>query len=88
MRSIFIILIGIVYHPIIVFNKDSYRVWGSCLKTFALCKICKVSVSWICHKCNKIEEFKHYNYYCTNWITRRLELGLGDSNPLEMIINR
>lgn len=88
MRSIFVILIGIAYHSILVLNKDSCRLSGSFLKTFALCKICNESVSWICHLCNKIKEFKHFNYFCTTSITRRLDLKLGDSNPFEMINNR
>jgi hypothetical protein len=69
-------------------NKDSCRMCGSCLRTCALCKICKQPISWTCYNCNKIEEVKHSDYYCTIWISRRLELGLEDSNGFEMIINR
>ena len=61
---------------------------GSWLTTSEYCKICKESVSWICHNCNKIEEAKHSDYYCTIWMSRRLELGLEDSNAFEMIIKR
>jgi hypothetical protein len=71
-----------------MFNKDSCRMCGSCLTTAAHCKICRESVSWICQNCNKIEEVKHSDYYCTIWMSRRLELGLEDSNAFEMIINR
>ena len=85
MRSIFVILIGVAYHSFLVFNKDSCRLPGSILKTIALCKICNEYVSWICRKCNKINEFKHFNYFCT---TGRLDLKLRDSNPFEMVIIR
>ena len=88
MRSIFVILIGKVYHSILVFNKASYRPSGSFLKTFVFCKIWYETVLWICHICNKIKEFNHFNYFFTTLIPRRLELILEDSNPFEMIINR
>jgi len=87
MRSIFVILIGIAYHSFLVLNKDSCRVSGSILKTIALCKIFNEFVSWICRKCNKVKEFKHFNYFCTTSITRRLDLKLGESKPFEMITN-
>jgi len=62
---------------------------GTYLTPSALCKICDEFVSWICLKCNKIEEeAKHSDYYCTVLMSRRLELGLQDSNRFEMIINR
>ena len=71
-----------------VSNKDSCRMCGSRLSTEARCKICQESISWICYICNRIEEVKHSNYYCTIWMTRRLELGLADSTAIELIINR
>ena len=88
MRSIFVILIGIAYHFILVFNKDFCRLSGSFLKTFAFCSRFNEPVSWMCRKCNKIKELKHFNYFCTTSITRKLDLKIGDSNPFEMIINR
>ena len=88
MRSIFVILIGIAYHFILVFNKDFCRLSGSFLKTIVFCKTCIEPVSWVCRKCNKIKELKHFNYFCTTSITRKLDLKIGDSNPFEMIINR
>ena len=88
MRSIFVILIGKVYHSILVFNKSSCRPSGSFLKTFLLCKFCNETVLWICHTCNKIKEFNHFNYFFTTLIPRRLDLLSEDSNPFEMIINR
>ena len=72
-----------------MFNKNSCRMCGTYLTPSALCKICDEFVSWICLKCNKIEEeAKHSDYYCTVLMSRRLELGLQDSNRFEMIINR
>jgi hypothetical protein len=58
------------------------------LTPFALCIIWNEIVSWICFKSNKIVEAKHSDYYCTVLMSRRLELGLQDSNGFEMIINR
>jgi hypothetical protein len=87
-RSILIILIGLVHPSIKMFNKNSCRICGSCLTPSVICKIFNEFVSWICFKCNKIVEAKHSDYYCTVLMIRRLELGLQDSDGFEMIINR
>ena len=63
MRSILIILIGVIRVSPGMFNKNSCRMCGSILTPSALCKICKESVKWTCYKCNKIEEVKHSDYY-------------------------
>lgn len=88
MRSILIILIGVGQLSLDMFNKNSCRVCGSSLIPSALCKICKESVKWTCYKCDKIEEVKHSDYYCTIWMGRRLGLGLEDPIGFGMIINR
>jgi hypothetical protein len=71
-----------------MFNMNFCRRYGSSLMPSALCKICKESVKWTCDKCNRIEEVKHSDYYCTIWMTRRLGFGLEDPIEFEMIINR
>lgn len=71
-----------------MFNRNSCRMCGSSLTPTAICKFCKESVSWTCKKCNRMDEVIHSDYYCTIWMSRRLELGLEDSNRFELIINR
>ena len=88
MRSIFIILIGVIRLSLGMFNKNSSSMCGSTLIPSALCKICKESVKWTCYKCDKIEEVKHSDYYCTIWMGRRLGFGLEDPIGFGMIINR
>jgi hypothetical protein len=88
MRSIFIILIGVIWLSLGIFNKNSCSMCGSILIPSTLCKICKESVKWTCYKCDKIEEDKHSDYYCTIWMGRRLGFGLEDPIGFGMIINR
>jgi hypothetical protein len=88
MRSIFIILIGVIRLSLGTFNKNSCSMCGSILIPSALCKICKESVKWTCYKCDKIEEVKHSDYYCTILMGRRLGFGLEDPIGFGMIINR
>lgn len=71
-----------------MFNKNSCRMCGSSMTPSAICRFCKESVSWTSKKCNKMDEVTHSDYYCTLWMSRRLELGLEDSNRFELIINR
>ena len=71
-----------------MFNKNSCRMCGSSMTPSAICKFCKEFVSWTSKKRNKIDEVTHSDYYCTLWMSRRLELGLEDSNRFELIINR
>jgi hypothetical protein len=87
-RSILIILIGIVHSSINMFNKNSCRICGIYLTPSVICKICNEFVLWICFKCNKIVEAKHSDYYCTVLMSRRSELGLQEPDGIEMIINR
>jgi hypothetical protein len=87
MRSILIILIGVIRLSLDMF-KNSCRMCASISIPSALCKICKESVKWTCYKCNKIEEVKHSDYYCTIWMGRRLGLGLEDPIGFGMIINK
>lgn len=47
-----------------VFNKDSCRVCGSCLISSSVCNICREYVSWVCAKCNKMEDVTHSHNYC------------------------
>ena len=88
MRSILIILIGVIRLSLCMFNKNSCRMCGSILIPSAFCKICKESLGWTCYKCNKIGEVKHSDYYCTIWMGRRLGLGLEDPIGIGMKINR
>lgn len=71
-----------------MFNKNSCRICGIYLTPSVICKICNEFVLWICFKCNKIVEAKHSDFYCTFLISRRLELGLQDSNGFAMIISK
>ena len=82
MRSILIILIGVIRLSADMFNKNSCRMCGSILIPSALRKFCKESVKWTCDKCIRIEEVKHSDFYCTIWMGRRLGLGLED--PLDL----
>ena len=47
-----------------VFNKDSCRACGSYLIPSSVCNICGEYVSWICAKCNKMEDVTHSHTYC------------------------
>jgi hypothetical protein len=87
MRSIIIILIGVIRLSLDMF-KNSCRMCASISIPSAFCKICKESIKWTCYKCNKIEEVKHSDYYCTIWMGRRLGLGLEDPIGFGMIINK
>lgn len=60
----FINLIDLVHYSNHVFNKDSCRACGSYLVPSSVCNICREYVSWICTKCNKMEDVTHSHSYC------------------------
>ena len=47
-----------------VFNKDSCRACGNYLIASSVCNICREYVSWVCSKCNKMEDVTHSHAYC------------------------
>lgn len=60
----FINQIDLIRYTKHVFNKDSCRACGSYLIPISVCNICREYVSWICAKCNKIEDVTHSHNYC------------------------
>lgn len=60
----FINQIDLIRHTKHMFNKDSCRACGSYLIPSSVCNICREYVSWICAKCNKIEDVTHSHNYC------------------------
>ena len=45
-----------------MFIKDSCRACGKCLTPTSACIICKEYISWICNKCNSVEDAIHSKY--------------------------
>ena len=90
MRSLLTILIRIVHLCLDMFNKISCRGCGTYLTPSATCNICQEYVSWICGKCNRIEDCVHTHNYCRVSLRRRLELELGlmDLAGFEGLINK
>jgi len=46
-----------------VFNKNSCRACGNHLFPTSVCNICTEYLSWICTKCNKMEDVTHSHTY-------------------------
>ena len=42
-----------------MFNKESCRSCGKILVPISMCKLCKEHVSWICNKCQRVEDVTH-----------------------------
>ncbi|MDW0138748.1 MAG: hypothetical protein QOK86_03300 [Nitrososphaeraceae archaeon] len=42
-----------------VFNKESCRSCGKSLVPISMCNYCKEHVSWICNKCQRVEDVSH-----------------------------
>ena len=42
-----------------MFNKESCRSCGKILVPISMCNYCKEHVSWICNKCQRVEDVSH-----------------------------
>ena len=47
-----------------MFNKESCKACGTYLTPTSVCSICKEYVSWLCGKCERMEDVTHsHDYY-------------------------
>ena len=46
-----------------MFNKESCKACGTYLTPTSVCSICKESVSWLCNKCERMEDVTHSHGY-------------------------
>jgi hypothetical protein len=42
-----------------MFNKESCRSCGKKLVPFSMCNYCNEHISWICNKCQRVEDVTH-----------------------------
>ncbi|MDP9489927.1 MAG: hypothetical protein M3P28_06995 [Thermoproteota archaeon] len=42
-----------------MFNKESCRSCGKILVPISMCNYCKEHISWICNKCQRVEDVSH-----------------------------
>lgn len=54
-----------------VFNKYSCRACGNYLIPTSVCNTCGEYVSWICAKCNRMEDVTHSHPYCRIYYARK-----------------
>ena len=47
-----------------MFNKESYRACGTYLTPISVCNFCKEYISWLCGKCERMEDVTHSHDYC------------------------
>jgi hypothetical protein len=48
----------------IMFNKESCKACGTYLTPISVCSVCKEYVSWLCGKCERMEDVTHsHDYY-------------------------
>lgn len=71
-----------------MFNKESCRGCGICLTPFATCNICQEYVSWMCCKCDKIEDCIHSHNYCRISLKRKIDSELFKSFLLEVQVRK
>lgn len=67
-------------------NKESCRGCGFCLIPFATCNICQEYVSWICCRCERIDDCNHIHNYCRIVYRKRIESNLFKTFLYEAII--
>ena len=47
-----------------MFNKESCKACGTYLTPTSVCSVCKEHVSWLCGKCERMEDVTHsHSYY-------------------------
>ena len=71
-----------------MFNKECCRGCGFCLTPIATCNICQEYVSWICCKCDRIEDYNHAHNYCRISLKRKIEFGSLNSVIFEELIKK
>jgi hypothetical protein len=47
-----------------MFNKESCRACGTFLTPISVCNFYKEYISWLCGKCEKMEDVTHLHDYC------------------------
>jgi hypothetical protein len=47
-----------------MFNKESCRACGTYLTPISVCNFCKEYISWLCGKCERMEDVTHSHDYC------------------------
>ncbi|MDQ3869161.1 MAG: hypothetical protein M3250_06350 [Thermoproteota archaeon] len=47
-----------------MFNKESCRACGAFLTPVSVCNFCKEYISWLCGKCERMEDVTHSHDYC------------------------
>jgi hypothetical protein len=47
-----------------MFNKESCRACGTFLIPISICNFCKEYISWLCGKCERMEDVTHLHDYC------------------------
>jgi predicted amidophosphoribosyltransferase len=63
-----------------VFNKESCRSCGKILVPISMCSYCKEHVSWICNKCQRVEDVSHKHYRTSESLQ---DTDLNFSGPIE-----
>ena len=48
----------------IMFNKESCRACGTYLTPISICNFCKEYISWLCGKCERMDDVNHLHDYC------------------------
>ena len=46
-----------------MFNKESCKACGTYLTPISVCSVCKEYVSWLCGKCERMEDVTHSHAY-------------------------
>ena len=47
-----------------MFNKESCKACGTYLTPTSVCSVCKEYISWLCGKCERMEDVTHSHDYC------------------------
>jgi hypothetical protein len=71
-----------------MFNKESCRGCGFYLTPIATCNICREYVSWICSKCDKLEDCFHSHNYCRISLSKNIDPGFLKLVLIEAMIKK
>jgi len=69
-----------------MYYNRSCRACGTHLEPTSVCNICKEYVSWICHKCFRMDDVTHRHDYCR--IPYMVAVGLVTSYKQEKMKNK